>query len=159
MIEYFMFYCGLIYAAVHDHMYRMLSYSAVALIMIGTIIRILSSDAVMNNLIYAVPASIAVFFVPFLLFIAFKKVFIYPADSLIVALTLLFGADRMIVFVYYVMTIPLALVLYAMIIRQPSMIKYTGRLPAEAAGFPFITIWCMSIFLTEAFLYVGGRLL
>lgn len=156
MIEYILFYSSLAYAAVYDHLKRRLSFLALAGMISAVVLKALTIHTEIM-IFYIVPIAIAISLSPILIYFATHKIHIHVVDTLVVALTLIFNSDRLVVFIYYLIALPLALVLYSYIVYMPvSAVK--ERIAAQYHGLPFLTLWTMAIFLTELFLYIGGRL-
>ena len=145
MIEsliYASFGIGLLYASIYDYIKQKLSISALILISLSLILKLIYG---MNALqysyfIYIVLLSIFIAFIPVLITLITKKVYIYFADTLITALVLLFNYDRIVVFVYYILFLPLS---YFIISRMN-----------ENSEIPFIPVLSISIAFTETSLYI-----
>lgn len=100
----------------------------------------------------------AVLTFPFIITFFLKKVHIYLVDCIVLALLILINVDRLIVFIYYLVFLPLAFALYLFITTKivvKTRIKEEFlRLFYHYNEYPFLFVLALAVAFAELFLFV-----
>ncbi|MEM4317874.1 MAG: hypothetical protein QXQ68_07430 [Candidatus Nitrosocaldaceae archaeon] len=143
-ISVIFFAIGFIYVGIYDLIKTKLSMTATILMSVGVIILFLTETINLDAFIVALTLALGILTFPIIIASVFKRIHIYFWDCLVLTLLIFMNTNRLVVFVYYLIFLPVAFVTY-LLIKRKNIFAFNEV--------PFLFVLLCAVSITEVFLY------